>query len=664
MTSHADSSATTLALTASSPLDKLFVQSMSGTETLNGLFHIELACRAKDSQLDLEAALGKHLTVTLGASSALRPLDGLCARIRQRPAESGYALYLIELRPWLWWLTLSSDNRIFQSKSVPDIVEAVFAAGGYEDYELSLTGTYTARDYCVQYGETDFAFVSRLLEEEGIFYYFKHEAGTHTMVLADASDAYGTCPGAATIDFMPPMIGERELQAIHAGEIGQEAVSSAFAATDYAFTTPSTSLKSSAEASAATPALYDYPGGYSTKSAGDPLTKKRVEALGARARCLSGESSSRGMVPGHSFTLAGHERSDANIEWVVSEVRHEASHGEYNNFFAALPKDTSFRPPRTTPRPRIHGTQTAIVVGKSGEEIWTDQYGRVKVQFHWDRVGKSDENSSCWMRVAQLWAGKGWGAQFVPRVGQEVVVGFLDGDPDRPLVTGCVYNGTNTLPYALPAEQTKSAIKTNSSKGGGGFNELRFEDKKDAEELYLHAQKDMKTEVLNNTTLTVGNNDTRKIKKNQTLEVEEGNRTLTVTKGNLSTTVTAGTDKLTVKGTRTVAVDGAETHTNKANFTHTADGNYTLTVKGNLTIDVTGSITLKSGSTVKVEAGASLTNKAGTALNNEAGTALTNKAGTSLTNDAGISLTNKAAASQTVDGGGMLTLKGGLVKIN
>lgn len=661
MPGHADSSFTTLTVQAAAPLDTLFVQSLSGTESLNGLFCIELECRTTDTALELEAALGKHITVGLGAASAVRVLDGMVARIRQRPAEAGFALYAIELRPWLWWLTLASDNRIFQSKSVPEIVEAVFAAGGYQDYELKLTGSHAARDYCVQYAETDFAFVARLLEEEGIFYFFRHAQGHHVLVLADSADAFLPCPGEADIRFMPGACGERELQSIYAGELGQQAVSAAHRTADFAFATPAAALTASAGAG---PGHYDYPGGYSSKASGDAAAKRRAEAQGACARQLSGQSTSRGMLPGHLFALTGHEREDANVEWVVREVAHHASHESYDNHFSALPGALAYRPARSTPRPRIHGTQTAMVVGKAGEEIWTDEYGRIKVQFHWDRLGKSDENSSCWIRVAQLWAGKGWGGQFIPRLGQEVVVSFLDGDPDRPLVTGCVYNGASAPPYALPAGQTTSGIKTRSAKGGEGFNELRFEDKKDAEQLYLHAQKDMKTEVLHDAAWVVGNDDSRKIKKNQALEVEEGNRTVTVTKGNLSTTVSEGTETRSVKGTRTVAVEGAEKHSNKADFLHQVDGGYVLTIKGDLTIDVQGAIKLKGATSIAFEAGTALTSKAGTTLGSESGTALSIKAGTSLAMEAAVSLTSKAGASQTVDGGGMLTLKGGLVKVN
>ncbi|WP_202033847.1 type VI secretion system tip protein TssI/VgrG [Massilia sp. Dwa41.01b] len=357
----------------------------------------------------LADALGKHVSLTLRAGTVERPFDGMCASIRQRPAEEGFAVYVLELRPWLWWLSLSSDYRIFQAKSVPDIVEAVFAAAAYTDYELRLSGSYEPREYCVQYGETDFAFVARLLEEEGIHYFFIHATGVHTLVLADSTDAWPVCPGGATIDFMPPAIGARELQAIRAGELGLQAGSTAFRTGDYAFVTPATSLAALAEGGQPARVVAEYPGGYATKAAGEALAKQRMEELNSRGRCLSGTSDSRALVPGHTFLLAGHERPDANVEWVVERVGHAFSHLAYENSFSALPRDVAYRPQRATPRPRIHGSQTAVVVGKSGEEIWTDEHGRIKVQFHWDRAGKNDENSSCWVRVAQAWAGKGWG---------------------------------------------------------------------------------------------------------------------------------------------------------------------------------------------------------------------------------------------------------------
>ena len=336
-----------------------------------------------------------------------------------------------------------------------------------------------------------------------------------------------------------------------------------------------------------------------------------------------------------------------------------------------MPKATPYRPARVTPKPRMH-TQTAIVVGKSGEEIWTDEHGRIKIQFPWDRDGKNDETSSCWVRVVLPWTGKNFGMQFVPRIGQEVIVTFIDGDPDRPLVSGCVYNGDNTLPWSLPDNQTQSGIKTNSSKGGEGFNALRFEDKKDAEEVFLQAQKDFNTNVLNDVTVTIGHDETQTVQNARTRTVKDGDETVTLEKGKRTVEIQTGSDSLDVKDSRTVTVGGDQTHKTGGNFTEKITGNYALTIDGDLTIKVTGAITLQSGASFSIKSGAdlavqastSIAQKAGTSFANQAGTSLENKAGTTLTNDAGISLTNKGGAEQTVDGGGMLTLKGGLVKVN
>ncbi len=269
-------------------------------------------------------------------------------------------------------------------------------------------------------------------------------------------------------------------------ELIGEVVAGSYAATDYNFKAPSTSLLSQASGGGAKLALFEYPGGYADKSAGDAIATRRIEAEEGVARRLAGSSFCRAFTAGHAFQIVQHERSDVNGEYLLLAVTYSADNDEYQNSFEAMPTQSPFRPARVTPRPIIAGAQTAVVVGKSGEEIWTDEFGRIKVQFHWDRYGKRDENSSCWIRVAQSWAGKGWGSWYLPRVGQEVVVSFLGGDPDRPLGTGSVYNADQTVPYALPGEQTKSTLLSRSSKGGSAGNELRFEDRKDSEELFMH----------------------------------------------------------------------------------------------------------------------------------------------------------------------------------
>lgn len=635
---------------------------LTGTESLNQIWEILIGGSSTQSTT-LSDAIATHITATLHNDANQRPLDALVAEIRQLPADATADRYQVVLRPWLWWLTLASNNRVFQNLSTSDIVTTIFKAHGFTDFKLSLSGSYQPREYCVQYGETDFAFVSRLLEEEGIFWFFTHEDGKHTLVLGDSSDAFVQIPNGPKVPYLGQGIGVRELHGIRSAQYSVQAVSGVYSATDYAFTTPTTSLYSQAQAVAGPLSMYEHPGGYVAKARGDALTKQRVDGLRSQEKRLIGESDCRWLVPGHWFTLTGHDDASLNIDWVVTSVTHDASHEHYRNRFEAIPKATAYRPPRVTPKPRMH-TQTAQVVGKAGEEIWTDQYGRIKIQFPWDRDGKNDETSSCWVRVVLPWSGKGFGMQFIPRIGQEVIVTFIDGDPDRPLVTGCVYNGDNTLPYALPDNQTQSGIKTNSSKGGGGFNELRFEDKKDAEEVFLQAQKDLKVNVLNDSTATIGHDETLTVQNARTRTVKEGDETITLEKGKRTVTIQTGSDTLDVKDSRTVTVGADQTHSTGGNYNHKVSGNYELTVDGNLTIKVSGTLTLQSSGDFTAKSDLSLSHLAGTSITQKAGTSLENKAGTTLTNDAGVSLTSKAGAEQTVDGGGMLTIKGGLIKVN
>jgi len=619
-----------LKLSAAPQLDSLQLVSLQGEEALGELFHFALELYSANTALDLAAMIGQPVTASVALpDGGWRHFSGLVARIVQGGGGSEGAVYRADLRPWFWWLSLEVDARIFQNKTVPDIIAGLFQEFGYSDFRNSLTAAYAEREYCVQYNESTFAFISRLMEEEGIFYSFEHSTSGHTLVLMDGGQPYPACTGLQTATYMATGTSRERPDLVYRCEAEQLAVPGRYASGDFNFTTPAQPLAASAGAQGRR--VFEYPGGYADSGAGQGRATVRMQALAHEAKALRGDSTCRAFTAGCSFTLEGHPRSELNAEHVLRHVVHTISHDGYSNSFTAFPLSLPFRPRRATPKPRISGTQTATVVGKAGEEIWTDSYGRVKVQFHWDRLGVNDENSSCWVRVAQAWAGQAWGAFFLPRIGQEVIVSFLDGDPDRPLVTGSVYNATQTVPDSLPANQTRSVIRSRSSKQGSAGNELRFEDKKDSEEFYLHAQKDMKIEVENDRSARV-------IKGNESLKVEAG--------------------------TRTVDVKGDESHVNQANFEQKVTGNFTLKVDGDLTIEVGGAISIKAGTTLKNEAGTELTNQAGTALTNKAGTELTNKAGTSLTNDAGVSMTNKAAASQTVDGGGMLTLKGGIVKIN
>jgi type VI secretion system secreted protein VgrG len=633
--------------------DQLILTRLHGEERISALYHFRLEMQGEDSQVDFAALVGQGATVTVElADGSQRYLHGLVARFEQGGRDALFTTYYADLRPALWLLTLSADCRIFQNKTIPEIVKAVLQEHGVTEIKDALTGTYQPREYCVQYNETHFEFVSRLLEEEGIFYFFEHADGRHTLVLADGASAIAPCPGAASVTYGTEGNWVQQ-NVVTRVAVTESLLPGAFAVDDFSFETPSADLLvkvdgKAQDGGAATRRIYEYPGRYLKKDRGQTLSKLRIEEREAPGRLVTGDSYCRAFLPGYKTTLGNHYRADINGDYLVLAVAHSFEWDHYQNSFEAMPATVPYRPPRVTPKPVIPGTQTAIVVGKQGEEIWTDAYGRIKVQFHWDQLGKKDENSSCFIRVAQGWAGKSYGHFFLPRIGQEVVVSFLEGDPDRPLVTGAVYNAEQTVPYGLPGEQTKSTVKTSSSKGGSGFNEIRFEDKAGSEELYVHAQKDMLVVVENDRTKNVLHDEIVTVKNSRTATIQEADDTLTVAKGN-----------------RIVKVD-------TGNEEHTVQGDFTVTVSGNLTLDVTGDITIKAGKSITLEAGTAgtvktgtgLSMKAGTSVATEAGTSLSSKAGTTMTVEAGISLTQKASASQTVDGGGMLTLKGGLVKIN
>src|SRR5579859_656959 len=636
--------------------DALLLRGFRGEESLSEPFLFMLDMATEHSDLDVTQLVGAAATVSLtDGDGNTRLFNGLVTRV----TVAG-SFWQAELRRWLWMLTLTTDSKIFQSKSIPDIITGVFTALGFSDYKSQLTGSYQPLDYCVQYQETAFDFVSRLMEQAGIWYFFEHTDSAHTLVLADDPSAIVACENAATVNFTDLTPDKRWLAELPVWDIGlmTSVAPGKYQTTDYNFETPSTALTVTGSAATGTMQVYDYPGLYQAKGDGETLSSLRLQEFAAPTSILSGGSTIRHLRPGTKVTLAQHPTAALNAAWAIRSVSHAAARNEYENGFSAFPATTTWRAPRRTPKPRIPGTQTAIVTGKAGEEIWTDQYGRIKVQFHWDQLGKNDENSSCWIRVSQTWAGKGWGAWTLPRIGQEVVVSFLEGDPDRPLVTGCVYNGDFPVPYALPDEQTKTTLKSNSSKGGDGSNEIRFEDKAGSEEMFVHAQKDMNVTVENARTTTINTaDDTLTVAKgNRSVTVSEGNDTLAISKGNRTYSVDTGNETYQVKGTRDVTVTGAETHTNKADYTWTISGNLTIKVDGSLTIQAQGSTVLKSAADLTVQSGTGMTVKAGTSLAGSSGTGLTLQAGTTLE--------AKASASGTIDGGGMLAVKGGVVQIN
>ncbi|MBP5857785.1 type VI secretion system tip protein VgrG [Marivibrio halodurans] len=648
-----------LYLSVTTPLgkDKLLLKSVRGTEAVSRLFRFEFEMTSEDPAIDFAGIVGESVTarIEIGDGTESRYVNGIVTAFSQHDSDPRFWLYRAVVEPTFWLGTRQADCRIFQDQSVTDIIETVLGELGVSDYSLETAGSYAAREYCVQYNESAFDFLSRLMEEEGIFYFFRHEDGKHTLVLADDADVHADCPGAEQATYRPTIPGRREEEdTIFQLAYVQRVTTDKVAARDYNFEQPSTDLTTQAagDGTGSDMEVYEYPGGYTAKDAGDKLGDIRLQAFETPVKELSGRSSVKGFVAGYNFSLIWHERESLNDSYMIRELSLRADADRYENGFVAQPATHPFRPARVTRRPRIHGSQTALVTGKAGEEIWTDKYGRIKVQFHWDREGEKDENTTCFVRVAQGWAGKSWGSWFIPRIGMEVVVSFLEGDPDRPLVTGCVYNGENMPAYGLPGDQTKSWIKTNSSKGGGGSNELRFEDKKGSEEVYLHAEKDWNSVVENLRTTTINESD-------DTLTIKKGNRTFAVEKGD---------ETHSVKGTRTLTVDGAQNHKTGDGFTHKVTGDYTLKVSGDLVINATGNVTIKAGKKMTLQAGTDTLMKAGKNLTAQSGMDWTQKAGKNLaissgmntTNKAGMNMTNKAGMNMTNQAGMNMTEKAGM----
>lgn len=549
--------------------DVLLLAGLRGTEAISAPFTFELAMLSENHSISFQDIVGKNATVSIVlADRSKRYFNGIISRFSQgrgggeEGGDPRFSAYRATMVPWFWLLLLTTDSRIFQKLSVPDIVEKIFKEKGFSDFRMNLSGTYKKREYCVQYRETDFNFVSRLLEEEGIYYFFEHQEGKHVMILADSPTEHKPCPKQNKAYYQLSGSAKLEEDVITGLEAFREIRPVKVSLSDFNFLIPNTSLEvnvpSQHQSRPEELEIYDYPGFHETKGEGDRQARLRMEEEEARVTRFTGLSTCRAFTSGYRFTLTGFYRNDMNNkEYVLTSVAHEASQEfqdetaelSYNNFFTCIPHQVRFRPRRVAQKPTVHGSQTAIVVGPKGEEIYTDEHARVKVQFHWDREGKRDENSSCWIRVSQPWAGSGWGALSIPRVGHEVVVDFIEGDPDRPIITGSVYHGQNRPPYPLPDEKTKSTLKSDSSRGGGGFNEIRFEDKKGSEEIYVHAQKDHNTVVKNNTT--------HKTTKMHTIKAEEilveGDKKVTIKAASSTIEIDAG--GITIKGSPLVKIN-------------------------------------------------------------------------------------------------------------
>ncbi len=590
--------------------EELRVKSFTGSEGMSELFCFELDLVSRSPNIDFEKVLDSSATLTLiDKQGNKRSINGVIASFEQGNTGFHFTHYRAVIMPMLHRLRFRSDNRIFQNKTVVEIMEAVLKEAGVMEIDFITKDKHEPREYCVQYRETDLEFIERLAAEEGFHYSFEHSEGSHKLFFAD------TILGNPTIN-----LGDIEFNANPGGRIEESYFKTFiwrksirtehFSHRDYTFKFPDNQLE--AMKGSGSYRKYDYPGRYKDFMVGQKFNEYQLDAERRDYAVGVITSDVVQLFEGCYFDFAGHRNDNYNKRYLVTHMDHEGSQPQvleedapegdagksyYHNQFQVVEYGTNWRPHRRI-RPVVDGPQIAKVVGPSGEEIYTDEFGRVKVQFPWDRYGKSDEHSSCWIRVSQAWAGVGWGNMSIPRIGHEVIVEFLEGDPDQPIITGRTYNSSNRPPATLPQNKTMTSIKSQTHKGEG-YNELSFEDEKDKEMLYMHAQKDMSVDVGNDRTANIGNNDTETIGNDQTITVknhqsttvEEGDQTINVNTGNQTTTIKTGNQDITVaKGNQTTTIETGnqiiDVDTGNQDIT-VAKGNQTTTIKtGNQSINV------------------------------------------------------------------------------
>jgi len=662
-------------ITLSSPLpdDVLRFESMSATAGLSMLGEMQLGLLSPKADLKPEALLGKTVLVKVALpEGGTRHFHGHVTRFGLGASRGLYHGWQATVRPWLWFLTRTSDCRIFQDQTVPDIVKKVLQDHAIADFEFKLFRSYKPWVYCVQYRESDFNFIARLLEHEGIYWYFEHSDGAHKLILVDSASAHDPVPAPEALPYYENS-GQRAsaLPIISNWSFSQEVRTGKVVLTSYDFERPSTSLQvENAKARShelADYELFDFQGDYVQSADGSQWAEDRIDELQARFQLLHGSSDAYNLAVGHTVSMLNHPRDDQNAKYLITGLSVHAhvegdqsgsGAGGFHCDFSAIPAEQQFRPSRRTPKPFVQGPQTALVVGPGGEEIFTDKYGRVKVQFHWDRYGKKDEKSSCWVRVSHPWAGKNYGAIHIPRIGQEVVVDFLEGDPDQPLITGRVYNAEQMPPWDLPANATQSGILTRSSKGGAydKANAIRFEDKSGSEQLWIHAEKNQDIEVENDETHWVGHDRSKTIDHDETTQVKH-DRTETV--GN-NETITIGVDRtetvgsnetITIGVNRTESVGANESITIGANRSISVGASETATVALQRTHTVGVNETIAIGAAQEIAIGAAQVVAVGAAQSITVGANQSTNVGANQSNDIGANQSTSVGANQSTNVG-------------
>lgn len=596
--------------------DVLLIRSFECTERMSGLYTINVSACAETAEAGKvkdQDLIGQRAFVRVEAvDHQYRFFHGIIRKLVFTGRDEFFHYFQLELVPFAWRCSQVTNCRIFQNKSIPEIVEKILGEYGVQ-FENKTAGRHQPWDYCVQYRESDFNFISRLLEQEGIFYYFKQGEAHETLVFGDLTSVNEPCQIGSTLQYRWRLSVDDERESvISAWEAAQELRPGLFSMRDHNFQKPDSLFHVSEPSKVSIGGndkleIYDYPGEYAQlfsepearlgeiQTEGDAAVKRRMQAEETETKIYTGESASRGMLAGFRFKLTDHFKGEYNEEYTLTSVHHHGIQSPgyrsdedapipYRNSFRCIPWKTPYVPARVTPKPFMQGPQTAVVVGPSGEEIYVDKFGRVKVQFFWDREGTFNEKSSCWVRAAQIWAGKQWGAIFNPRIGQEVIVDFLEGDPDQPIITGRVYNAAEKPPYTLPDNMTMSTIKSNSSKGGGGFNEFRFEDKKGDEHIYFHAERNFHT----------------RIKKDRFTLVTEKNHQ-----------IVKGDHMEAIKGDASISVTGDENHKVGGNYLSKAGMDMHNKAGMNMGIEGGMNVHIKGGMSVVVEAGVGLTLKVG-----------------------------------------------------
>lgn len=603
--------------------DKLVLARFDGSEGLGELFEFRIEALSEDEDIDFDRAIGQNCSVTLKSYGGERVYNGKLIEAQWLGMRGVYYAYRLVLRPWLWMLSRQADCRIFSDKDASDIIKEVFTKRGFNDFKLVLTESYPKLEYCVQYRETDLAFVSRLMEEHGIYYFFEHSSDKHMLVLADSKSSHKPVPGHDRTPFVP-LAGDdrRDREHLYHWASERRFRTGKVELNDYDFKQPGKKLIADAKGSErytkSDMEFYDHPGNEFTGSGGNYTKEQKVgekyakvqleaeQALDHR-RHATGDAAS--LFPGGLTTLEKHPRGSENNEYLIVRATHSFVSEFYRTGADVVPgqvyygnyefqkSDRPFRSPIVTPRPQVLSAHTAKVKGKDGEEIDTDEYGRIRVEFFWDR----DKSFSRWARVLQPWAYKQWGHQFIPRVGMEVVVVYEDGNPDYPLVIGSVYNGDNKHPYKLPDNKTQSGVKSNSSKGGNGYNEFMFEDKKGDELIRMHAQKDLDITVHHVETRKIGEDgvagasrDTTLLTGDDSLKVQAGNQTVFVA---MNVSETYGMAQSTTIGmAQSITVGAAQTTTVAGPILITSPMNITLTCGPSKIVMTPASITIQSPS--------------------------------------------------------------------